>query len=531
MDQHQLLVGVLHLSSPVSYQSKNSKNGICKRFTPLSTLTQNIPPNQNILVKTKKPMSPNDIYIVAKVNMATYEGTEFQYIGNVGDIDTELEVCKLVCTVNWKNNKLFANIDNIIDLDLYQNKRVDLTGTDIQIYSIDPIGCKDIDDALHIKKINDICYEVGVHIACVSSHIPIGSDLDLELANCRSESVYLKHKQINMLPEKLVVECSLTEKIPKRAVSAIIRYNGNAIESISFENTLIKVNQNLTYEQAHDMIENKTNDHLIMLNEFAKIINPQYELMELDTHKMVEIYMVLANKLVAEHISKNANKILVRKHNGSIINPNGLYSKTNTHAVDNNLLLYANMIYMSSAEYCLIDTSKDDPNDEKFAHVGLGADLYTHFTSPIRRYADIIVHRILIDNDYICDCDVGKINLNHKLYHQMEQRTNLLSVLNLFVQTYGESMEVDGIVVNIDENSIKVYINELNACVNVKLVSDKLYEVIQTEPSYDPYNRIKTIRIKDISINIFDKVKIMVAVTMMDQSKIKSTLVYPQIVL
>ena len=160
-------------------------------------------------------------------------GTLDVVIGNVGEYKSELEFLKYRNNIKWK--KFPPNISNINNLDPDISFRQDFTH--LCIFSVDPNKCKDIDDALHITDIDDNNYEVGIHIADVTSYIPYISDLENIIAN-RCESVYLINEQINMLPNNMATNiCSLIENEPRRTFSVIFTIDKNTLEII---NTVFK---------------------------------------------------------------------------------------------------------------------------------------------------------------------------------------------------------------------------------------------------------------------------------------------------
>src|SRR5437868_1122053 len=207
-----LICGILHLSTKVIYGT--TKNGVIKKFTSHFPFEYKQTNQKSFYVKTKLSFQSVDVYAVIKLTDEILHNipvcTVDRYLGNVGDIDAEQLYLTTLCTLKWANNKQFVlNTDN----DLYSD-RIDLTSI-LDIYSIDPHGCTDIDDAINVKKISESKYEIGVHISDVSSYIEESSLLDDEL-KLRGETVYLtdissskKQIQINMLPPKLTEICSL----------------------------------------------------------------------------------------------------------------------------------------------------------------------------------------------------------------------------------------------------------------------------------------------------------------------------------
>ncbi len=325
-------------------------------------------------------------------------------------------------------------------------------------FTIDPKDAKDFDDAISIKQLENEKYEIGVHIADVSHYVREKTALDEEALK-RSFSVYLVDRTIPMLPEVLSNDiCSLNENEEKLTFSAVFEINTHGkILSRSFGKTIIKSNKRFTYEKAQETLDNKTGDffqELNTLNEIAKKLRKEkvangaidfeqdeitFELdkvgkpikiskkSRLDTHKLVEEYMLLANKEVAEFIFNNykktnsASPFIYRIHDlpdNEKITALSIFVKAlgyelpiqkptrlghsgggkSVRAVDLQNLFKQ---IQGKAEEAIIKTAavrsmaKAIYSTKNTGHFGLAFEFYTHFTSPIRRYPDLLVHRLL----------------------------------------------------------------------------------------------------------------------------------------
>ncbi|MEY2640627.1 MAG: ribonuclease [Candidatus Parcubacteria bacterium] len=328
-------------------------------------------------------------------------------------------------------------------------KRRDMRGT--TTFTIDPADAKDFDDALSFKKLPNGNYEVGVHIADVSHYVTPGTALDKEGFE-RSFSVYLVDRTIPMLPEVLSNDlCSLNPEEEKLAFSAIFEMTPQAgVVSEWFGRTVIKSDKRFTYESAQRVLDDKAGDfaeELLILQDLAhkladaktkagairftseefefeldpngvplKIVKKEH----LDTHSLIEDFMLLANKHVAKYIfdackrgnGGNVCSLMYRVHNvpdrdkiaelsvflkalgytlpvaedGTISakDLNALFAQVAGKA-EESLVTSASVKTMSKALY----------STENTGHFGLAFEYYTHFTSPIRRYPDLVVHRIL----------------------------------------------------------------------------------------------------------------------------------------
>ena len=328
-------------------------------------------------------------------------------------------------------------------------KRRDFRNT--TTFTIDPYDAKDFDDAISYKEIDASTIEVGVHIADVSHYVRPGTALDSEAIK-RACSVYLVDRTIPMLPEILSNDlCSLNPNEDKLAFSAVFIVDKNTAEIKSrwFGKTVINSDKRFTYENAQETIDAKNGVFYIelnILNTLAKVmqkakflegaidfetsevkfrLDPNgkplevYKKERLDTHKLVEEYMLLANREVAEYIFK-ATKLkkgmvgIYRIHDvpsPEKINDLRLFLKALGHDLpgkggmisskDINALLKK---INGSPQEALIKTAtirsmaKAIYSPSNLGHFGLAFTYYTHFTSPIRRYPDLMVHRIVQNN-------------------------------------------------------------------------------------------------------------------------------------
>ena len=324
-------------------------------------------------------------------------------------------------------------------------KRKDLR--ELPTFTIDPLDAKDFDDALSIRKLENGNWDIGIHIADVSHYVEKGSVLDEE-AYKRATSIYLVDRVIPMLPEKLSNNvCSLRPDEDKLTFSAIFEIDNEAnVKSQWFGKTITRSNKRFTYEEAQDIIESGNgpfNKEILKLDELAKILRNnrfekgaiafhstevRFELDEKghpirafvkeqkDAHKLVEEFMLLANRKVAEFIGNPKGKekpktFLYRVHDEP--NPEKLSTmaefvaklgyKMNTGSrkgISNSFNRLFKQIEGKGEQY-LIESiavrtmSKAEYSTQNIGHYGLSFDYYSHFTSPIRRYPDLIVHRLL----------------------------------------------------------------------------------------------------------------------------------------
>uniref|UniRef100_A0A8C6Q3F9 Protein DIS3 homolog n=1 Tax=Nothobranchius furzeri TaxID=105023 RepID=A0A8C6Q3F9_NOTFU len=399
-------------------------------------------------------------------------------------------------------------------------KREDLRH--LTVCSVDPPGCTDIDDALHCRELENGNFEVGVHIADVSHFIRPGNALDKEAAN-RGTTVYLCGKRIDMVPELLSSNlCSLRSNVERLAFSCIWEINHKAeILKTRFTKSVINSKASLTYAEAQMRIDdtNKTDDitqSLRGLNKLAKILKRQRiengaltlsslevrfhmdsethdpidlqtkELME--TNSMVEEFMLLANISVAQKIYDEFSECaLLRKHpapppsNYDVLIKAAKSKNVEIHVDSAKALAdsldgakvesfsYFNTLLRILATRCMMQAVYFCSGmDSDFHHYGLASPIYTHFTSPIRRYSDIIVHRLLAvaigaDSTYPDLMDKHKqsalcnnLNYRHKMA-QYAQRASVTFHTQLFFKSRGMLNE-EGFVLFVRKNAIIVLI-------------------------------------------------------------------------
>tara|TARA_A100001015_G_scaffold111381_2_gene123662 strand:- start:1792 stop:3876 length:2085 start_codon:yes stop_codon:yes gene_type:complete len=365
-----------------------------------------------------------------------------EVLGDIGEINAEIKNIIIENKiVNIFPKKVLKELKSIKEKKENKEKREDYTNP--LTFTIDPDNAKDYDDALSFKILDNNVFEIGVHIADVSSYVKQDTELDKE-ARKRGTSVYLANKVIPMLPEKLSNEiCSLEPKKKKRAFSIIftIDKKGN-VKKERAARTTIYSDYRLTYSDVQNIIENnkegkKKNKEIetaiINLNKISKKIRKKREergaiffnkkelgfkfkgdkiegtfLKESkESHKLVEEFMLLTNIEVAEKLKKKA---IFRVHDKpdakkvenlfSVAESFGhmkLNKKNSIGKQINNLLSEAKEKKESNIINLLAlrSMSKAEYSTKNIGHHGLSLTRYLHFTSPIRRYPDIICHRLL----------------------------------------------------------------------------------------------------------------------------------------
>jgi ribonuclease R len=314
-------------------------------------------------------------------------------------------------------------------------------------FTIDPIDARDFDDAISYKKLENGHLEIGVHIADVSHYVRPGMAMDAEALK-RSNSVYLVDRVIPMLPEQLSnIACSLRPHEDKYSFSAVFEMDENGkVYNQWYGKTAIHSNRRFTYEEAQEIIEGKDGDYkeeILTIDKIAKILrnkrlkngalsieseemrfklnekgNPAEVIIKTskDAHKLIEEFMLLANRHVATFLSKPEKgrdpfPMIYRVHDKPDIEKMGMFAvfiEKFGHKINlqdpSQIAKNLNSLFdeiRGENEFSLIQSmairsmAKASYETENIGHYGLAFDYYSHFTSPIRRYADLVVHRIL----------------------------------------------------------------------------------------------------------------------------------------
>ncbi len=376
-------------------------------------------------------------------------GEVLEVLGSAGDNNTEMNAILVEYGLPYSYPKEIEDFAEKISDRISQeeiDRRVDCRKT--PTFTIDPKDAKDFDDALSIRKLENGNWEVGVHIADVTHYVKVGDMINDE-AEKRATSIYLVDRTIPMLPERLSNQiCSLRPDEEKLCHSVIFEMDDKAqVIKYQIAHTVIKSDRRFTYEEAQEIIEKKEGDlctEILTLDALAKGLRKErfdngaiaFERTEVrfeidekgkplsvyfkeskDANKLIEEFMLLANKTVAKHIGKPESRtkpktFVYRIHDlpdpdklanlSQFISRFGYKMKTTGKNKEisssiNNLLDQV----QGKREQNLIETiairsmAKAVYSTDNLGHYGLAFDFYTHFTSPIRRYPDMMVHRLL----------------------------------------------------------------------------------------------------------------------------------------
>ena len=450
----------------------------------------------------------------------------------------------------------------------------------VTTFTIDPKDAKDFDDALSIRRLPDGLWEVGVHIADVTYYVKEDSLIDKE-AERRATSVYLVDRTIPMLPERLCnFLCSLRPNEEKLAYSVVFKMNDKAeVKDSRVVHTLIKSDRRFTYEEAQHIIETGEGDYkdeMLQLDKLAKVLREnrfkagainfdRYEVkfeidekgkpisvyfkVSKDANKLVEEFMLLANRTVAEKIG------IVPKGKKPKVFPYRIHDLPDPEKLENLSQFIARFGYKLRTTGNKADVSKsinrllDDIQGKKeenlietvsiramqkarysvhnIGHYGLAFDYYTHFTSPIRRYPDMMVHRLL--TKYL---DEHGRSVSEKKYEALCEHSSAMeqlaasaeraSVKYKQVEFMSEHLgqTYDGVISGITEWGIYVELNE-NKCegmIPIRDLDDDYYE-------FDEKNYCLRGRRKKRTYSLGDAITIQVARANLEKKQLDFALV------
>ena len=376
-------------------------------------------------------------------------GEVIDILGRTGENNTEIHAILAEFGLPYKYPSAVEKAADKIDAGITEEviaQRIDMR--DVLTFTIDPADAKDFDDALSFRVLPNGHYEIGVHIADVTHYVQPDTIIDRE-AQKRATSVYLVDRVVPMLPEHLCNGiCSLRPDEEKLAFSVIFHMDDDAkVISSKIARTVIKSNRRFAYEEAQQVIETGLGDcveAIRKLNELAKIMRRQryengsveFDRAEVkfhidddgkplgvffkvakDANKLIEEFMLLANRTVATFVGKPKDKkkpkaFVYRVHDvpdptrladlSAIASAFGYKVKASGTPREINRSINKMLSEVKGrgeenylATLAIRSMAKAVYTTDNIGHYGLGFDYYTHFTSPIRRYPDMMVHRLL----------------------------------------------------------------------------------------------------------------------------------------
>ena len=531
-------VGVIQIHKSFAFVIPDSGKMYADVFVPLNK-TKRAEDGDKVLVKIEEWPDKADSPI----------GKVIDVLGKPGEHNTEIHSILAEYGLPYEFPKDVERYANQINTEITASeieKRRDMR--EILTFTIDPKDAKDFDDALSFRILENGYYEIGIHIADVSHYVKEGTILDDE-AYERATSVYLVDRVVPMLPEILSNNaCSLRPNEEKYTFSAIFEMNDKAeIKKQWFGRTVTYSDARFAYEEAQEIIETKTNtiskevsltgkayktkeaiaNAIIKLDELAKIMRRKrmkngaisFDKVEVkfhlddnnnptgvffktskDANKLIEEFMLLANKKVAEFIGKRSPKhtFVYRIHDEpddqkladlqNIISRFGyklnFRDRSSITSSLNNLLKDV----VGKKEQNLVDTlairsmSKAEYSVHNIGHYGLAFDYYSHFTSPIRRYPDVMVHRLL--QHYL---DGGK-SVNEELFEERCQHSSNMEYLATKAERDSiKYMQVKFMIDHKDEEFLGVISGVTDWGIYVEIIKNKCEGMVRIRDIQDDH--------------------------------------------
>ena len=478
------------------------------------------------------------------------EANALKALGEKGNVNNEIHAILEEFELPYEfDNNLIKEAELLKDFQNKKEDLKRKCFKNITTFTIDPADAKDFDDAISVNKINNETIEIGVHIADVSHFLKENTILDKE-AEKRATSVYLVDRVVPMLPEEISNNlCSLNPREDKYAFSAVFTFKNDVIIKEWFGKTVINSNERLSYKEAQFVIDNKKRiiplsvslngktkeinkeieEGIYVINKLAKklreerhnkgsisfnkkevkfVLNKEKEPIKtiikesLAANKLIEEFMLLANKKVASLFIKH-KKGLFRIHDypddqkiiilEKIIKKLGYkLSLRDSKNINNQLNLLLKQTE-NTPEKNLIDTlvirsmSKAKYSTKNIGHFGLSFDKYTHFTSPIRRYPDVLVHRelerILSNNKK--DQNLEKLCLHCSSREEIATKAERASIKFMQVKFMSKNINksYEGVISGIMERGIFVEATE-NKCegfIRIKDIPGDYFSFLENE--------------------------------------------------
>jgi ribonuclease R len=478
----QHIVGILDVESKVKYGMFKDKP--LHLFKPTNKKYDNFHvPYRN----EKKDTINQNIYCI--IEFKQWEptnkyplGTLIETIGPIGNNDAEFDHLRNYYSLRkntWKVDKKRA------DEDVLKIERLQLEKYDYSVFSIDPLGSKDIDDAFHFT-VKDNYYEVGIHIA--NPLVFFKNDL-IHILEERISTVYSPYRKFNMLPNIYADSlCSLLENTRRYALSVVFKITMGKGEKYyiidsEIKETVVFIEKNYDYDSFDKVFQKK--DGLLEFMNFSKEFFAEDEL---DSHKLVEEWMIATNKYVANYlIERGEMNTLVRVHRGKVKKDINNFGEGEEQK---ELHHYLKTIGESSAYYELYNGGIETEEKGSQTHDKMDNSYYTHFTSPIRRGVDIFIHSLLIEkesnsnNEYrskLCEI-IEKVNHFVRCARKFDRMCKRLDFLN---KIKDETCITYAYIIKISTNKLTLYLPEYKLEEKMWIVPRKFKGLYELEYEFD----------------------------------------------
>ena len=441
-------------------------------------------------VKRKNNVKENQFAVIRynKWERKIPNGMIRQIIGSVGEIIPEYNAILHKYNFNKNPPKLKqltkkTRVQDIFNIEDFYDIR------ELEIISIDPPNCTDIDDALSLEEI-DTGYKIGIHIANVSAFTE-KFDLFEKIVD-RCTTVYGPHKKINMIPNILSDNLASLLEGKERLSLTLWIYLNNQFEIIDykFQECILINKKAFSYKEAKKSM--KKNNLLKQLYNISQKLanNINYNINDFDVHKMIEVYMILANHITAKYLIENKSPCIFRTHKSK-------EHEIDFNTIDEKLSPFLKIFQSNAAEYTT--------EQGHYYHYGLDLNKYTHFTSPIRRLPDIIIH-MLIKNLSIPNIEQICMNCNN-ISKKIKKMDRDFTRINIVKNTDTETV-YQAYILSINENTITIYCPELKFCDRIYLFDQKMSEIINIEKYENTLILTNKLSNKTIKLNLYQKIKV-----------------------
>lgn len=570
--KEQVFIGTLQIEGHLAFLKTDSKFLACDIFIPKTKLKGGKDGDKAIVKITEWPEE-----------VKNPRGEVVDILGRTGENNAEIHAILAEYGLPYKYPAAVEKAADKIDAGITPeeiSRREDFRG--VTTFTIDPKDAKDFDDALSIRRLPNGHWEVGVHIADVTHYVKPNSIIDRE-AMTRATSVYLVDRVVPMLPERLCNGiCSLRPDEEKLAFSTVFELDDNAkVLNSRIVRTVIRSDRRFAYEDAQEVIETGKGDlveEITTLDRLAKQLRAQrfengsvdfdceevrfdidekghptgvYFKVSKDANKLIEEFMLLANRTVAAAIGKPEKRrkekaFVYRVHDqpdatkltdlANIARAFGYRLKTHGSAGEINRSLNKMLRDVKGkgeenflSVLAIRSMAKAIYTTENIGHYGLGFDYYTHFTSPIRRYPDMMVHRLL--ERYLAggrSVNVEKLEDQCKHSSAMEQlaaNAERSSIKYKQVEYMADHLgeEYEGMISGVTEWGLYVELddNKCEGLVPMRELADDFYD-------FDEKNYCLRGRRRGIVFRLGDKVCIRVARADLDKRQLDFVIVDPR---